>query len=189
MRPIVRRRPRGRYSRPAGELFDGHDGRGRSQVGVRVTVDELEQLHGELDVANPARPSFISRSVSPLRSTSCSARAASSRRSDRRSSALKGRFHNQRCAVSSQRPPRRMSPATGRAFNSAWNSQGSAHRSQYASNESMFRTNGPSRPSGEGWRRRGSMMRSRRWIRRTGSISGQPNRRRSRTSCRCRSSS
>ena len=81
----------------------------------------------------PPGPRLTSRSARPRRATSASARAFSAR-SERRSSALNAPAPERARRGRRPRPARRSaSPATGRALSSAWNSHGSAHRSQYAS--------------------------------------------------------
>ncbi len=54
------------------QLGEGGEGRRRPQVGIEPAVDELQQLDGELDVADAATPRFTSRSVSPRRARSAS---------------------------------------------------------------------------------------------------------------------
>ncbi len=95
----------------------------------RPAVHELEELHGELDVADAAAPSLTSRSESPCRATAVSARAFMAQGAE-----VVG---GERVAPQRQRSPQSSkarrgpaSPATGRALSSAWNSHGSAHRSQ-----------------------------------------------------------
>ena len=74
--------------------------RGRSpQLGIEVAVHQLEQLHGELDVADAARPPLELPLGQPLAGDLGLAWAFMAR-SERSSSAVKGWFQSQRWAAS-----------------------------------------------------------------------------------------
>ena len=112
-----RRRSRRRPARPA-------PGASSASAGpVEAAVHELEQLHGELDVADAAAAPASPRGAEPS-AGDLGLGPAFMVRSDRRSSALNGRAQRPR-----RRPRRRRRPARHRrrprAFSSAWNSHGS----------------------------------------------------------------
>src|SRR5258708_2529949 len=109
----------------------GQRGQGRergraAQRLVGAAVHELEELHGELDVAQPARAEL-----------DLPARAAGSVFSTRRRMACTSSTKRSRWAAcqtigasaSTYSCPSAMSPAAGRAFSSAWNSHVLAQRS------------------------------------------------------------
>ena len=130
------------------QLGQGGERRRRPQVGIEPAVDELEQLHGELDVADAAatplhlavgEPAAGQLRLAPRLEVAQRPEVVGAERPATTAGGL---------PTSSNAAPSSASPATERALSSAWNSHGSAHRSQYASNEASERTSGPTRPSG-----------------------------------------
>ena len=106
---------------------------GAAELGVEVPVHELQELHGELDVADAAgaalelpvgEPLALDLGLDPGLHRPQRAQVVGLERVGPQPP-LGG------VAASGRRG--HASPPTGRALSSAWNSHGSAHRSQYAS--------------------------------------------------------
>ena len=96
-------------------------------VVVAAAVHELEQLDGELDVAQPAGAE-LELAVDLGRRGWCPRPGGASSARRRRSSAASAACHTSGATASTYAPPSARSPATGRALSSAWNSQVLAQR-------------------------------------------------------------
>ena len=113
-----------------GQLGERAERRALPDPRVVAAVHELQELDGELDVADPPGPALdlaARRARARSRSPRCGPSSIAPRPARRRCSAFPTPARRRRARTAR---PSSASPATARAFNSAWNSHVAAHRSQ-----------------------------------------------------------